>query len=495
MASSSSPVASGSSAAEARSSPWPWAPGSACRVRGSLSGSGTSGSVTVMPVACPRRPGAETSGATRNRCVTHRPVEALAALADPVRRELVALLAHGEVAAGELADRFPVSRPAISRHLRVLREAGLVTARADGKRRLYALDPRPLRELDDWLEPYRDLWAQRLDALDTEIARGRRARRSGDRRMTEDLATRRGHRDPAGRRAAAPGVPPLLARPDRGRLGGADRARPPGPLDRPLRRCARARRHGHLRHDARGGRAHRRADDDPRVRPAPAAGGRVGAAGADDWRVDLDLWAEGGRTYLSFVQVFPAGADVADFAMGWHWYLDKLDAELGGRAAAGGLGRLLRRGGPGLRPRAVLRSGPAEHGHRDRARRSRRPRSASRRGSKPAGVSRRPAEPLEQVARDHRTCPSSRSTSGRARPARGPAGRWPTPGCEHVDGALYAVPNQQRVPGDVVRAPVHERDVVVPAPAEGDHLADEAGGELDCGDGDERPTVRHAAAP
>ena len=107
-------------------------------------------------------------------------MEALAALADPVRRELVRLLSRGELAAGELADRFPVSRPAISRHLRVLREAGLVTARAEGKRRLYALDPRPLREIDDWLEPYRDLWAHRLDALDTEIARGRRARRTGD---------------------------------------------------------------------------------------------------------------------------------------------------------------------------------------------------------------------------------------------------------------------------------------------------------------------------
>jgi DNA-binding transcriptional ArsR family regulator len=107
------------------------------------------------------------------------PVEALAALADPTRRELVALLAGGEIPAGELADRFPVSRPAISRHLRVLREAGLVRARTDGRRRLYALDPRPLRELDDWLEPYRDLWARRLDALDTEIARGRRARTSG----------------------------------------------------------------------------------------------------------------------------------------------------------------------------------------------------------------------------------------------------------------------------------------------------------------------------
>ncbi len=107
-------------------------------------------------------------------------VEALAALADPTRREIVALLARGERAAGDVADGFPVSRPAISRHLRVLREAGLVRARTEGKRRLYALDPRPLREIDEWLEPYRDLWAQRLDALDTEIARGRRARASGE---------------------------------------------------------------------------------------------------------------------------------------------------------------------------------------------------------------------------------------------------------------------------------------------------------------------------
>ncbi|RBY76608.1 ArsR family transcriptional regulator [Blastococcus sp. TF02-09] len=107
-------------------------------------------------------------------------MDALAALADPVRRELVGLLARGEVAAGELAGRFLVSRPAISRHLRVLREAGLVTVRSEGKRRLYALDPAPLRELDDWLEPYRDLWAQRLDALDTEIARGGRSKRNGE---------------------------------------------------------------------------------------------------------------------------------------------------------------------------------------------------------------------------------------------------------------------------------------------------------------------------
>src|SRR3954462_5506594 len=108
-------------------------------------------------------------------------MEALADRADPVRRELLDLLAGGELAAGELARRFPVSRPAISRHLRVLREAGLGTARTEGRRRLYALDARALREIDEWMEPYRDLWAQRLDALDTEIARGRRARTTGDR--------------------------------------------------------------------------------------------------------------------------------------------------------------------------------------------------------------------------------------------------------------------------------------------------------------------------
>ncbi len=103
-------------------------------------------------------------------------MEALAALADPTRREIVALLAAGERGAGELAAHFPVSRPAVSRHLRVLREAGLVRVRAEGQRRVYALDPGPLSELDAWLAPFRQLWAQRLDALDTELARGRRAR-------------------------------------------------------------------------------------------------------------------------------------------------------------------------------------------------------------------------------------------------------------------------------------------------------------------------------
>lgn len=95
-----------------------------------------------------------------------------AALADPTRRRLLELLAAGERSAGELAGEFAISRPGVSRHLRVLREAGLVRERGDGRRRLYSVDPAPLAEVDDWLDRWRGFWAQRLDALDTEIRRG-----------------------------------------------------------------------------------------------------------------------------------------------------------------------------------------------------------------------------------------------------------------------------------------------------------------------------------
>jgi DNA-binding transcriptional ArsR family regulator len=101
-------------------------------------------------------------------------VNALAALADPTRRRIVELLADGERSAGEIAAEFPTSRPGVSRHLRVLREHGLVQAREDGQRRLYSLDPAPLEALDAWLERYRGFWANRLDALDTELRRRRR---------------------------------------------------------------------------------------------------------------------------------------------------------------------------------------------------------------------------------------------------------------------------------------------------------------------------------
>ena len=98
------------------------------------------------------------------------------ALADPTRRRIVELLADGERSAGELAAEFHTSRPGVSRHLRVLREYGLVRAREQGQRRLYSLDPAPLAELDSWLARYRPFWANRLDALDTELKRRRKER-------------------------------------------------------------------------------------------------------------------------------------------------------------------------------------------------------------------------------------------------------------------------------------------------------------------------------
>jgi DNA-binding transcriptional ArsR family regulator len=99
---------------------------------------------------------------------------ALEALAEPTRRAILELLADGEQDAGSIAARFPVSRPAVSRHLRVLREAGLVRVRPDAQRRLYALEPGPLAELDEWLGRYRGFWANRLDALDVHVRRQRR---------------------------------------------------------------------------------------------------------------------------------------------------------------------------------------------------------------------------------------------------------------------------------------------------------------------------------
>jgi DNA-binding transcriptional ArsR family regulator len=101
-------------------------------------------------------------------------VQALSALADPIRQQIVEMLADRERDAGELAAAFPVSQPAVSRHLRVLREAGLVRVRPEAQRRVYALDPRPLEELSRWLDRYRGFWSQRLGALDAELARGRR---------------------------------------------------------------------------------------------------------------------------------------------------------------------------------------------------------------------------------------------------------------------------------------------------------------------------------
>jgi DNA-binding transcriptional ArsR family regulator len=107
-------------------------------------------------------------------------MHALDILGDPVRRRILELLADGEQSAGDVGGtiqrEFGISQPAVSQHLRVLREQGFATVRPAGTRRLYAVDPAPLRAVDEWLQPYRRFWEQRLDALDTELARGRARR-------------------------------------------------------------------------------------------------------------------------------------------------------------------------------------------------------------------------------------------------------------------------------------------------------------------------------
>ena len=102
-------------------------------------------------------------------------------LGDPVRRRILDLLADGELSSGAITavvqDEFGISQPAVSQHLRVLRDSGFATVRPEGTRRLYAVEAAPFRELDDWLERFRHFWDQRLDSLATELARGKRERR------------------------------------------------------------------------------------------------------------------------------------------------------------------------------------------------------------------------------------------------------------------------------------------------------------------------------
>jgi DNA-binding transcriptional ArsR family regulator len=105
--------------------------------------------------------------------VTLLAVSAFEALADPTRRRIVELVSEGERSAGEIASAFAISRPGVSKHLRVLREHGVIRSRSDGTRRLYSLEGEGLVELDDWI---RRFWTNRLDALETELRRGRRDR-------------------------------------------------------------------------------------------------------------------------------------------------------------------------------------------------------------------------------------------------------------------------------------------------------------------------------
>ena len=94
---------------------------------------------------------------------------ALIALSEPHRMVIMALLRDGERPAGDFVAALPISQPAVSKHLGVLRAAGLVTVRKDAQRRLYILNPAPLAELDAWLEPYRKFWIHRLDALERHL--------------------------------------------------------------------------------------------------------------------------------------------------------------------------------------------------------------------------------------------------------------------------------------------------------------------------------------
>ena len=105
-------------------------------------------------------------------------------LGDPTRRRILKLLSDGELSSGQISavihDEFGISQAAVSQHLRVLRENGFATARVSGARRLYVVDATPLREVDAWLESFRTMWDHPMDALATELARGRRERRMAE---------------------------------------------------------------------------------------------------------------------------------------------------------------------------------------------------------------------------------------------------------------------------------------------------------------------------
>src|SRR5262249_7674240 len=114
-------------------------------------------------------------------------------LGDPVRRRILELLVDGEQTAGAIAvvirAEFGISQPAVSQHLRVLRETGFTTVRADGTRRLYAVAPAPLQDVAEWLERFQGFWGKHLDALATELARGKRERRAADSAATSTPIT------------------------------------------------------------------------------------------------------------------------------------------------------------------------------------------------------------------------------------------------------------------------------------------------------------------
>jgi DNA-binding transcriptional ArsR family regulator len=118
-------------------------------------------------------------------------VHAFDVLGDPVRRRILELLADADLPAGAVTAaimrEFGISQPGVSAHLRVLREAGFTSVRREGTRRVYVMQPAPLRDVDAWLDRFRRFWTPHLDALETELARGARERRL---RHTEDTPRR-----------------------------------------------------------------------------------------------------------------------------------------------------------------------------------------------------------------------------------------------------------------------------------------------------------------
>jgi DNA-binding transcriptional ArsR family regulator len=98
-------------------------------------------------------------------------MDAFVALADPTRRQIIQSLAEGEAAFGDIADQFEISRPAVSQHLKVLREARLVTVRKDAQRRIYRIEASGFEEVDDWLDSVRQFWNQRLDQLERVLGK------------------------------------------------------------------------------------------------------------------------------------------------------------------------------------------------------------------------------------------------------------------------------------------------------------------------------------
>lgn len=122
-------------------------------------------------------------------------MHALDVLGDPLRRQILELLGSSELTVGELCESLQrhhrISQPGVSQHLRVLREGGLVSVRPDGARRLYSVRADKLRDVDEWLDQFRQSWAGPLDSLATEVARGKRKRRTQSRSRTPSTRRRK----------------------------------------------------------------------------------------------------------------------------------------------------------------------------------------------------------------------------------------------------------------------------------------------------------------